>query len=1230
MKQFFVLFTVVLFLTVGVFAAEIEQNMVVKIHFQDKNLAYVQLHPLHIAYEDVGSNWARALVKPSQLNKIQEYGYSVEVLYEDARIRAAERKAAMSERWTGYSSMVTQMQNIANAHPDIVRLHTFGQTVQGRTEYAMEITDNPDMDETDEAEVRMAGNIHGDEYISFELMGLLMEYLTDNYGTIPAVTNLVDNREIWVIPSINPDGHELGTRYNANGVDMNRNHGYMWNYEGSGPFSEIELQNFRENALQRNYSMSLSFHGETQYFNYCWNFTGENAFDKTYLHAMGNVYTSYNGYTNTEGYDWYQTNGDTNDWSYGCRGDFDTTIETPGYSEGSITTDWNGNRDAMLYIIEMAAYGISGVVTDTNSGNPLEALVTVAQHPIMVYTDPLAGDYHRPLQAGNYDITVWANGYAPATVMGIHVDTEQVTNQDVELVPNYEYYAMHVCWVSIDDYYESNASSWHEGWPHLALGPPDGVPGSLGKNCDLAFDMGEGFEITDGPGTDFIVYEADVGDGDEGFTIYGSTDTFLGPWVQIGTGSGTTEFDLSSTSLTSVRYLKIEDDGDGQFTGNYPGYDLDAIGTVEILPGCGVIALDATSYTCDSEVVSVTLVDMDLNSNPEQAETVDITITSDSNPTGETVTMTETADDSDTFMGSIMISETQSGSGYLLVDRGDTIMVTYHDADCQGTPQDVYDTAFADCADPQLSYYSHLIDDSAGDLDGVLDPDETVYLPVTLTNVGNEAAQNVYADLTCNMPQYITIIDSSANFPDINPGANGQSIAPHFEVMAAAGTPEHTMVTFTLTMVSDDSMNSSDFMVEVTSSNFIARYNWNMDTDPGWDTNGQWAWGVPQGNSDDPSSGFTGSTVYGYNLAGAYANSLPETNLTSNAIDCSNMTETEIRFHRWLGVESSSYDHASFQVSNNNSTWHIIWEHSGDTFTDPDWQALTYDISNYADDQPTVYLRWVMGSTDTSVTYCGWNIDDVEIWGYYSAPAPTATPTPMYTATPIPTETPVPCVYSGDVDNNGSLTPADALLSFEIYLGSFPDPTETEACAADCNGSGTNTPSDALCIFQNYLSGACACVESLPGTMKRDSRHAVSQVLSSAENGELEFVIQYFPKDKTAVLRIELQDNEYPVRAWGMKLSCSDNLEYLGSKAGSLIENWEAFGAGSENGTITLGAFDPTSSISTHSNGTIAELTFSVSDSSNLDITSDLNILSVIDDLSGYQWNFSTWELQSN
>ncbi len=157
-----------------------------------------------------------------------------------------------------------------------------------------------------------------------------------------------------------------------------------------------------------------------------------------------------------------------------------------------------------------------------------------------------------------------------------------------------------------------------------------------------------------------------------------------------------------------------------------------------------------------------------------------------------------------------------------------------------------------------------------------------------------------------------------------------------------------------------------------------------LDEDPGWSVEGDWAFGVPTGGGShnyDPTSGYTGDNVYGYNLAGDYENEIPEYALTTTAIDCSDMTGVELRFWRWLGVESATWDHANVQVSNDGTTWTMVWEHTDSSISDTSWSQQVFDISGVADNAATVYVRWVMGETDTSVTYPGWNIDDIELWG---------------------------------------------------------------------------------------------------------------------------------------------------------------------------------------------------------------------------------------------------------
>ncbi|MDD4052750.1 MAG: M28 family peptidase [candidate division Zixibacteria bacterium] len=160
----------------------------------------------------------------------------------------------------------------------------------------------------------------------------------------------------------------------------------------------------------------------------------------------------------------------------------------------------------------------------------------------------------------------------------------------------------------------------------------------------------------------------------------------------------------------------------------------------------------------------------------------------------------------------------------------------------------------------------------------------------------------------------------------------------------------------------------------------------NFEQDLGWTTTGAWQRGSPTGGGGsyggpDPVGGHNSTNCYGYNLAGDYTNSMTEMPLTSPAIDCQGVIGVHLKFWRWLGVEKPLYDHARVQVSSDGTAWTTVWENTV-TIADSSWKLQEVDISAFADNQPTVYLRWTMGPTDGSWAFCGWNIDDVEVGGH--------------------------------------------------------------------------------------------------------------------------------------------------------------------------------------------------------------------------------------------------------
>jgi hypothetical protein len=163
-----------------------------------------------------------------------------------------------------------------------------------------------------------------------------------------------------------------------------------------------------------------------------------------------------------------------------------------------------------------------------------------------------------------------------------------------------------------------------------------------------------------------------------------------------------------------------------------------------------------------------------------------------------------------------------------------------------------------------------------------------------------------------------------------------------------------------------------------------------LDSDPGWSTEGDWAFGVPTGGGSffgDPTAGHTGAHVFGYNLNGDYPPDMTTTMyLVSEPLDCSNLSNTELRFWRHLGVDGNAADQATLDVSADGINWTQVWANPATAISDRNWRQFSYDIASVADGASTAYLRWGMGPTDSTTEYPGWNIDDVEIWAIVAPP----------------------------------------------------------------------------------------------------------------------------------------------------------------------------------------------------------------------------------------------------
>ena len=385
-----------------------------------------------------------------------------------------------------YAEYAHQMEHFEDDNPGLVEMVNIGATHQGDKDLLfVKISDNVATDEQ-EPKLMLTSSMHGDEIAGYPMMLSLIDYILTVYNNTghadhARVKNLVENAEIWINPSANPDGtyhNSSGNtsvtgsrRGNALNIDLNRN--YPDNVAGphdDGNAYQTETLAFMAFADAHNFVISANFHGGTELVNYPF----DNAYSAEHIHSdndwfehIGVEYathcqtdanaggTSTPTYSNKASYmtdddDWDESAGNQawhNDYAqspgvthgaewyrvFGGRHDYmnfyqqcrEVTIELSDVKilpESSLVDYWYYNRDALLDFLTQGTYGFRGEVVDaTNTSLAIEgAKVTIVGHDAYgseVYTD-IDGDYYRPIKAGTYDLLFEAPCYQSATITG--------------------------------------------------------------------------------------------------------------------------------------------------------------------------------------------------------------------------------------------------------------------------------------------------------------------------------------------------------------------------------------------------------------------------------------------------------------------------------------------------------------------------------------------------------------------------------------------------------------------------------------------------------------------------------------------------------------------------------------------------------------------------------------------------------------------------------------------
>jgi len=306
---------------------------------------------------------------------------------------AATPRDSVNGDYHSYLETESELYDLETQFPDLARVSSIGQSVEGRELYVIKISDNVSRDEN-EPKIFIVGCHHAREWISVEVPLLFARYLLEHYPGNNQVKRAVQGLQIYVLPILNPDGLEFSIRcyrmwrknrrYNGDlcwGIDLNRNYGYKWGYDdsgsspvprdetyrGPGPFSEPESQAVRSFLLENPPVGSISYHNFSQMILYPWGYEETLAPDDAEMRKIAREMSELIFAVNGRSYSYgpgastiYPTNGDSDDWYYANFGTFAYTIELPPldlFNGGFITSQeeidlaFSENLPALLYFV---------------------------------------------------------------------------------------------------------------------------------------------------------------------------------------------------------------------------------------------------------------------------------------------------------------------------------------------------------------------------------------------------------------------------------------------------------------------------------------------------------------------------------------------------------------------------------------------------------------------------------------------------------------------------------------------------------------------------------------------------------------------------------------------------------------------------------------------------------------------------------------------------------------
>ncbi len=413
---------------------------------------------------------AYVLVTPLERDLLRERGFTSVTVMEDSDEVTLIRRAFygpalhLEKPYHTYAEMIGEIEALQKNFPSLVRRFQIGTTTQrGQPIYAVKVSRDASRDDGRPA-ILLNGCHHSNELLGGEICLAALHELVEQYGKDPDITRWMDMFQIFIVPVVNVDGHDVVTsgrdpRWRKNtrdtdsngvlnwpdGVDINRNYDFNWAHGGSGepgsgryrgafPFSESEPRALAQLARQQHFVLSITYHSQGEVIYYPWMWGGRKAPDDVLLtdfaRGLAGSIVTMAGDTCYKAEYGAGLVGQSYPWLYGSLGTFDFVVETgrgasffPPYEVQGIV---RANLKGVRYLFRRAeGPGLAVRVTDAATGTPIEAVVwfpAIETEDVARRTSsPQSGMLHRLLSPGSHAVHVSKPGYAPFILSGVAV-----------------------------------------------------------------------------------------------------------------------------------------------------------------------------------------------------------------------------------------------------------------------------------------------------------------------------------------------------------------------------------------------------------------------------------------------------------------------------------------------------------------------------------------------------------------------------------------------------------------------------------------------------------------------------------------------------------------------------------------------------------------------------------------------------------------------------------------